>query len=251
MKKNRSDSNLLDNEKIRLQTFLAHCGVASRRASEKIILDGRVTVNDVVVTELGTKVSATDIVLVDGKKIALEENKRYVLLNKPTGYVCSSNDEKGRDSAIDLLKDSFSERLYNVGRLDMFSSGLIIFTNDGDFAAKLSHPSSELEKEYIVDSSLPLPRELAEEFMHGVRVDGVFYKCKFAKELNSHRMQIVLIEGKNREIRRVFESKNVAIKRLVRVRIGNIEMNKLPPGEHRILTESEVKGLLSICKNVQ
>lgn len=251
MKKNRSDSNLLDNEKIRLQTFLAHCGVASRRASEKIILDGRVTVNDVVVTELGTKVSATDIVLVDGKKIALEENKRYVLLNKPTGYVCSSNDEKGRESAIDLLKDSFSERLYNVGRLDMFSSGLIIFTNDGDFAAKLSHPSSELEKEYIVDSSLPLPRGLAEEFMHGVRVDGVFYKCKFAKELNSHRMQIVLIEGKNREIRRVFESKNVAIKRLVRVRIGNIEMNKLPPGEHRILTESEVKGLLSICKNVQ
>ncbi len=251
MKKNRSDSNLLDNEKIRLQAFLAHCGVASRRASEKIILDGRVTVNDVVVTELGTKVSATDIVLVDGKKIALEENKRYVLLNKPTGYVCSSNDEKGRDSAIDLLKDSFSERLYNVGRLDMFSSGLIIFTNDGDFAAKLSHPSSELEKEYIVDSSLPLPRGLAEEFMHGVRVDGVFYKCKFAKELNSHRMQIVLIEGKNREIRRVFESKNVAIKRLVRVRIGNIEMNKLPPGEHRILTESEVKGLLSICKNVQ
>ena len=251
MKKNRSDSNLLDNEKIRLQAFLAHCGVASRRASEKIILDGRVTVNDVVVTELGTKVSATDIVLVDGKKIALEENKRCVLLNKPTGYVCSSNDEKGRDSAIDLLKDSFSERLYNVGRLDMFSSGLIIFTNDGDFAAKLSHPSSELEKEYIVDSSLPLPRGLAEEFMHGVRVDGVFYKCKFAKELNSHRMQIVLIEGKNREIRRVFESKNVAIKRLVRVRIGNIEMNKLPPGEHRILTESEVKGLLSICKNVQ
>lgn len=242
---------MLDNEKIRLQAFLAHCGVASRRASEKIILDGRVTVNDVVVTELGTKVSATDIVLVDGKKIALEENKRYVLLNKPTGYVCSSNDEKGRDSAIDLLKDSFSERLYNVGRLDMFSSGLIIFTNDGDFAAKLSHPSSELEKEYIVDSSLPLPRGLAEEFMHGVRVDGVFYKCKFAKELNSHRMQIVLIEGKNREIRRVFESKNVAIKRLVRVRIGNIEMNKLPPGEHRILTESEVKGLLSICKNVQ
>ena len=251
MKKNRSDSNLLDNEKIRLQAFLAHCGVASRRASEKIILDGRVTVNDVVVTELGTKVSATDIVLVDGEKIALEENKRYVLLNKPTGYVCSSNDEKGRDSAIDLLKDSFFFFLYNVGRLDMFSSGLIIFTNDGDFAAKLSHPSSELEKEYIVDSSLPLPRGLAEEFMHGVRVDGVFYKCKFAKELNSHRMQIVLIEGKNREIRRVFESKNVAIKRLVRVRIGNIEMNKLPPGEHRILTESEVKGLLSICKNVQ
>lgn len=170
-------------------------------------------------------------------------------MNKPAGYVCSNSDEQGRDSAIDLLKEYYSERLYNVGRLDMFSSGLIIFTNDGDFAARLSHPSSELEKEYIVDSSLPLPRNLAEEFMHGVRIDGVFYKCKFAKELNSHRMQIVLIEGKNREIRRVFESRNVAIKRLVRVRIGNVEMNKLAPGGHRDLTQEEVKGLLAICRN--
>lgn len=237
------------NDEIRLQAFLAHCGVASRRASEKIILDGRVSVNGQVVTELGTKVTSDDKVLVDGKPVKLEENKRYVLLNKPAGYVCSNSDEQGRDSAIDLLKEYYSERLYNVGRLDMFSSGLIIFTNDGDFAARLSHPSSELEKEYIVDSSLPLPRNLAEEFMHGVRIDGVFYKCKFAKELNSHRMQIVLIEGKNREIRRVFESRNVAIKRLVRVRIGNVEMNKLAPGAHRDLTQEEVKGLLAICRN--
>ncbi len=237
------------NDEIRLQAFLAHCGVASRRASEKIILDGRVSVNGQVVTELGTKVTSDDKVLVDGKPVKLEENKRYVLLNKPAGYVCSNSDEQGRDSAIDLLKEYYSERLYNVGRLDMFSSGLIIFTNDGDFAARLSHPSSELEKEYIVDSSLPLPRNLAEEFMHGVRIDGVFYKCKFAKEMNSHRMQIVLIEGKNREIRRVFESRNVAIKRLVRVRIGNVEMNKLAPGGHRDLTQEEVKGLLAICRN--
>lgn len=237
------------NDEIRLQAFLAHCGVASRRASEKIILEGRVSVNGQVVTELGTKVTSDDIVLVDGKPVKLEENKRYVLLNKPAGYVCSNSDEQGRDSAIDLLKEYYSERLYNVGRLDMFSSGLIIFTNDGDFAARLSHPSSELEKEYIVDSSLPLPRNLAEEFMHGVRIDGVFYKCKFAKELNSHRMQIVLIEGKNREIRRVFESRNVAIKRLVRVRIGNVEMNKLAAGGHRDLTQEEVKGLLAICRN--
>lgn len=237
------------NEPVRLQAYLAHCGVASRRASEQIILDGRVSVNGKVVVELGTKVLPTDKVLVDDKEIFLEENKRYVLLNKPAGFICSSNDEKGRQSALDLLKDSYSERLYNVGRLDMFSSGLILFTNDGEFAKKLSHPSSELEKEYIVDSSLPLPRNLAEEFMHGVRVDGVFYKCKFAKELNSHRMQIVLIEGKNREIRKVFESRQVAIKRLVRVRIGNIEMNKLAPGEHRDLTAQEIKELLAICKN--
>lgn len=242
---------MLANDEIRLQVYLAHCGVASRRASEKIILDGRVSVNGQIVKELGTKVKIDDKVCVDEKPIILEENKRYVLLNKPAGYVCSSNDEKGRDKAIDLLKTSYSERLYNVGRLDMFSSGLIIFTNDGDFAAILSHPSSELEKEYIVDSSLPLPKNLAQDFMHGFRIDGVFYKCKFAKELNSHRMQIVLVEGKNREIRRVFQAHDVAIKKLVRVRIGNIEMNKLAPGSFRDLTPDEVKGLLAICKSQQ
>lgn len=235
-------------EETRLQAFLAHCGVASRRAAEQIIADGRVTVNGQVVTAMGTKVTDKDVVTVDGRQVHLEQIKRYVLLNKPQGVVCTSSDEKGRATAVDILKDTYSERLYNVGRLDMFSSGLILFTNDGDFAAKLSHPSSELEKEYIVDSSLPLPRNLAEEFTHGMRIDGVFYKCKFAKELNSHRIQIVLIEGKNREIRRVFESKQIAIKRLVRVRIGNIQMNGLAPGAFRELEPSEVKNLLDLCK---
>ena len=110
-----------------------------------------------------------------------------MLLNKPAGYVCSLSDEKGRPVAADLLKDTYSERLYNVGRLDMFSSGLIIFTNDGNFAATLSHPSAELEKEYIVDTSTPLPRNLAQDFMKGIRVDGVFYKCRDAEELNARR----------------------------------------------------------------
>ncbi len=169
MKKKKRGSYLRDNflqnentnEEIRLQAFLAHCGVASRRASEKIILDGRVSVNGSVVTELGTKVKSDDKVLVDGKEIHLEEAKRYVLLNKPAGYVCSQSDEKGRSVAVDLLKEKYSERLYNVGRLDMFSHGAIIFTNDGDFAAKLSHPSAEIEKEYVVESTLPLPKFLA------------------------------------------------------------------------------------------
>ena len=134
-------------EPIRLQAFLAHAGVASRRASEKIITDGRVTVNGEAVTELGTKVTVKDTVCVDGKPVALEAAKRYVLLNKPAGYVCSQSDEKGRPCAVDLLKSAYSERLYNVGRLDMYSQGAILFTNDGDFAARLSHPSAEIEKE--------------------------------------------------------------------------------------------------------
>lgn len=234
---------------MRLQLFMARSGVASRRGSEAIIQAGRVSVNGKVVTELGTKVSPHDEILVDGKKISLEEEKRYVLLNKPAGYVCSLADEKDRPVAADLLKEAYAERLYNVGRLDMFSSGLIIFTNDGEFAAKLSHPSAELEKEYIVDTSTAMPLNLAKDFMNGVRVDGVFYRCREAVELNSHRMRIVLIEGKNREIRRVFESREVGIKRLMRVRIGCIGVGNLQYGQFRNLTQEEVKSLLKLCKN--
>lgn len=237
------------NDEIRLQAFLAHCGVASRRASEKIILDGRVSVNGNVVTELGTKVSLSDKVQVDGKEIHLEKSKRYVLLNKPLGYVCTQQDEKGRPVAVDLLKDKYKERLYNVGRLDMFSHGAIIFTNDGDFAAKLSHPSAEIEKEYIVETSLPLPRYLAEDFRHGIRIENVFYKAKDAEEINSHKMRVVLVEGKNREIRRVFESYDAAIRNLVRVRIGNVQLGNLKDGESRDLTRSEISGLKDLCKN--
>ena len=232
----------------RLQAFLAHAGVASRRASEKIILAGRVSVNGSVVTELGTKVREGDKVFVDGKQVFAEEAKRYVLLNKPVGYVCSMADEKGRPVASYLLKDKYKERLYNVGRLDMFSCGLVIFTNDGNFAKKISHPSAEIEKEYVVDTSLPLPRTLAADFEKGIRVDGVFYKAKSARELNSHRMAVVLLEGKNREIRNVFASKEIGIKRLSRVRIGNVETGNLKPGEFRNLTEKEVLGLLKLCK---
>ena len=228
---------------------MALCGVASRRASEAIIAEGRVSVNGATVTEPGTKVTKTDTVCVDGKEIAFEETKRYVLLNKPAGYVCSMSDEKGRLVAADLLKDAYSERLYNVGRLDMFSSGLILFTNDGDFAAKLSHPSAELEKEYIVDTSLPMPRSLAQDFMDGVRVDNVFYRCKEAVELNSHRMRIVLVEGKNREIRRVFESREIGIKSLMRIRIGCVGVGGLQYGQFRDLTQAEVASLLKLCKN--
>lgn len=245
----QSNNQNIQKEEMRLQQYMARCGVASRRASEEVITAGRVTVNGNPVTTLGTKVSVNDEVCVDGKKISLEETKRYIILNKPAGYVCSSADEKGRPIALDLLKEKYSERLYNVGRLDMFSSGLIIYTNDGDFAARLSHPSAELEKEYIVDTSTAMPRELADDFMKGIRVDGVFYKCVDAVELNSHRMRIILAEGKNREIRRVFESREVGIKRLMRIRIGCVGVGELQFGQFRELTQDEVKALLKLCKN--
>jgi 23S rRNA pseudouridine2605 synthase len=228
----------------RLQLYLARCGVASRRASEEIILAGRVSVNGERVTVLGTKVAEGDTVCVDGKEIKPEAVLRYVLLNKPAGYVCSSADEKGRAVAADLLSSRYSERLYNVGRLDMFSAGLIIFTNDGNFAAKVSHPSSQIEKEYIVETSLSLPRDLVEQFAKGIRIDGVFYKAGDIEELSSHRVRVVLVEGKNREIRRVFEHFGSTIKRLTRIRIGSIAICGLQAGESRELTRGEVESLL-------
>ena len=254
MKKKQRGSSLQDSkenstEKLyRLQHYISLCGVASRRASEVIIADGRVEVNGEKVLNPAVKVTLKDKVFVDGKQIFPEETKRYILLNKPAGYVCTSSDEKGRPIAADLLKSTYSERLYNVGRLDMFSSGLIIFTNDGEFARTLSHPSAELEKEYIVEASTSMPRYLASEFEKGVRIDNVFYKCQSCSELNSRKMRIVLIEGKNREIRKVYEHFNTNIKSLDRVRIGSVSKENLESGKFRELTQSEVKSLLRLCK---
>lgn len=236
-----------DKDEVRLQVFLAHCGVASRRASEQIILDGRVSVNGTVITELGTKVTASDVVAVDGKQVFQEEKKRYVLLNKPAGFVCSASDEKGRKVAADLIQGAFRERLYNVGRLDMYSKGMIFFTNDGEFARILSHPSSQLEKEYIVETSQDVPDDFPARFERGIRVNNVFYRCLRCEILRPRKIKIVLIEGKNREIRTVLESVGLGTHSLVRVRIGSVYLDDLRPGDFRELSEREVRSLLQSC----
>ena len=229
---------------IRLQVYLARCGVASRRASENLILNGRVSVDGKIVTELGTKVSGKEKICLDGKQIFPEAEKRYILLNKPEGYVCSLADEKDRPIAASLLKDTYTERLYNIGRLDMLSGGAILFTNDGDFSAKVEHPSSEIEKEYEVITVFEYPDEVLQKFLRGVRIEGVFYKALSAERISKNKMRIVLIEGKNREIRRVLKFFNIKIKKLTRVRIGCVRLSDLPSGKHRPLTSEEIKGLL-------
>ena len=231
---------------MRLQVYLAHAGVASRRACEKIIAEGRVFVNGTLVTDMGSKVRTGDTVLLDGKPVHPEARKCYVLLNKPAGFVCTLSDEKGRPTAADLLKETYSERLYNIGRLDMFSSGAILFTNDGDFAAKIEHPSAQIEKEYVIETTQDFPPELLTRFERGIRVDGIFYKCRSAAAINRRKLRIVLVEGKNREIRRVLDSFNCTIKRLVRVRIGTLELGTLKAGEFRNLTANERHALLEL-----
>ena len=240
------DNGKSDKQEMRLQVYLAHAGVASRRACEKIIAEGRVSVNGTLVTDMGNKVRTGDTVLLDGKPVHPEARKCYVLLNKPAGFVCTLSDEKGRPTAADLLKETYSERLYNIGRLDMFSSGAILCTNDGDFAAKIEHPSAQIEKEYVIETTQDFPPELLTRFERGIRVDGIFYKCRSAAAVNRRKLRIVLVEGKNREIRRVLDSFNCTIKRLVRVRIGNLELGALKAGEFRDLTAKERQALLEL-----
>ncbi|QQO08165.1 pseudouridine synthase [Breznakiella homolactica] len=229
---------------LRLQLFLARAGAASRRASEQLILDGRVSVNGERVTVLGTKVSPEDTVCLDGRRLFLEDRKHYLVLNKPPLYICSSYDPEGRRLARELLPADIQERLYNVGRLDYRSSGLILFTNDGEFAARISHPSRGIEKEYLVDSTVPVPDTVLDQFRRGVEIEGETYRCLDIERLGRKSLRIVLIEGKNREIRRVFSHFHLHPERLHRIRIGPVHIGTLQEGESRRLTGAEINELM-------
>jgi 23S rRNA pseudouridine2605 synthase len=227
----------------RLQVVLAHAGVASRRASESLIAQGRVSVNGKPVTVPGTKVSPHDEVRLDGKLISAETKTHYLALNKPPEYLCSSSDPFGRRLALELLPPGIPERLYNVGRLDYLSSGLVFFTNDGDFTARLSHPSSGIEKEYLVESTVAVPDAFTEEFTAGVLIEGQLYKAAKVEKTGRKSLRIVLIEGKNREIRRVFSHFHLHPCLLRRVRIGPVPLGDLGEGKTRPLTENELRLL--------
>ncbi|MDR0323420.1 MAG: rRNA pseudouridine synthase [Treponema sp.] len=227
---------------IRLQVFLSRAGIASRRAAEGIIAQGRVSVNGSIITSQGSKVEEGDTILLDGKPLQLENCYHYLVLNKPPGYICSSSDPQGRPLALDLLPKT-KERLYSVGRLDFLSCGLIFFTNDGNFANSLGHPKLELEKEYVVEASGPIPDSTIEAFNNGITVEDVFYKAKSAIRTGRKSLRIVLIEGKNREIRRVFSHFHLHPTLLRRVRIGPVLLFDLPEGTSRSLTKNEIEKL--------
>lgn len=226
-------------EEIRLQLWLSRAGVASRRQAEKMILAGRVSVEGALVNELGTKVRIDAKVSLDGKILRLESRHIYVVLNKPAGYLSSMSDPEGRKIAIDLIK-AFPERIYNVGRLDQWSSGLLLFTNDGEFARGLSHPSSQIEKEYEVQTDIPIPEAFYSAFYRGIIIDKVNYKAKSIRRLGDRLARIVLIEGKNREIRRVLEAYDLRALSLRRIRIGELLLGDLKEGCYRELSKEEV-----------
>jgi 23S rRNA pseudouridine2605 synthase len=227
----------------RLQVFLAHAGIASRRAAEGLIAAGRVKVNGELVREQGTRVFPGDTVLLDGNPVKAESRLHYIALNKPSGYICSSNDPQKRPLALELLPPGIAERLYNIGRLDFLSSGLILFTNDGDFASRLGHPGSELEKEYRVEATGLIPGTLCDAFLSGISIDGVIYKASEVEKTGRKSLRIVLIEGKNREIRRVFSHFHLHPARLCRVRIGPVLLGDLAEGKTRPLNTQELEEL--------
>jgi len=228
-----------------LQVFLSHAGVASRRAAEDIIAQGRVSVNGITIKTQGSKVNDGDIVLLDGKEINLENQRLYLALNKPAGFLCTSNDPQGRPIALNLLPQK-NLRLYSVGRLDFQSCGLIFFTNDGDFAGFLGHPGCGIEKEYIVEATGIIPDSVIEAFNYGIKIEEVYYKAKTAERTGRKSLRIVLIEGKNREIRRVFSHFHLHPALLRRVRIGPVHLGDLKEGASRPLTDGEIAALRSV-----
>ena len=237
-------------EEMRLQKYLASCGVASRRKCEELILEGKVEVNGNFVTELGTKINPEkDEVKYNGNVVKLEEEKIYILLNKPIGYVTTAKEQFGRDMVLDLVK--VNKRIVPVGRLDMYTSGALILTNDGEFVNKLTHPSHEIDKTYNVTLKGIVTKEDIENLKNGVEIDDGYItkpaKAKILKideEKKISRVQITIHEGKNRQVRKMCESVGRKVLALHRSKIGKIGVKDIELGKWRYLKDREIQELL-------
>jgi len=230
---------------VRLQKFLAQAGIASRRASETIIRDGRVEVNGREVTKQGIKIDPiADVISVDGQMIQPLRH-HYVAVHKPRGVLCTRKDERKRTILGDLLPPDWD--LKPVGRLDRDSEGLIFATNDGEFALRVTHPRYEVTKVYEVEVEGKVSHQVLRLFTKGVMHHEMMLRAKKASLLSSNRSRSVikmeLTEGKNREIRRMFATQNMKVIRLVRAQIGNVKLGELPAGKWRTLTKTEIESL--------
>jgi 23S rRNA pseudouridine2605 synthase/23S rRNA pseudouridine2604 synthase len=228
---------------MRLQKFLSHAGICSRRKGEEYIREGRIRVNNRVVTELGTKVDPDkDRVEFDGKSVALESESVYIVLNKPKGYVTSC-DHPGEKIVLDLI--DIPQRVYPVGRLDKDSTGLLILTNDGGLHQRLSHPSFDHEKEYDVTVSRHITDGSLQRIAQGLPMMGTKTRPAKIRRLSSRRFRIILKEGRNRQIRRMVRKVGNRVTELRRIRVSKIKLGSLAQGAWRNLTEKEKKELLT------
>lgn len=237
----------------RLQKVIANSGYCSRRKAEELILAGKVYVDGEKVTELGTKVSGSEVIVVDGVTLQKEIKKVYYLLNKPSGYICSLNDEKGRNVVTDLIETK--ERIYPVGRLDYDTTGLLILTNDGEFANILMHPSNEVEKVYKATIDSILTTEEIYALKDGIVVDDIKVvpsRVKIRKKNTNKNTQVVeigIVEGRNHIVKRIFEEMGHKVIKLKREKYAFLGLDEMPVGSYRTLTINEVKKLYNLKKN--
>ncbi len=235
----------------RLQKVIAHAGVASRRKAEELIVQGKVTVNGKVVKELGTKVSSNDKVEVEGVPI-VKEQPVYYLLYKPRGVISSVKDDKGRKVVTDFLPE-VEERIFPIGRLDYDTSGVLLLTNDGDFANLLMHPSYQIDKVYVVKTKGIPSSDQLKSFKKGINVEGERLKAVHAKVMSTDQkkntaiVQVILHEGKNRQVRKMFDAIGIPVDKLKRERYGFITLDGMNAGDFRPLKPHEVKKLRQLA----
>ena len=247
MKKNIKD------DEVRINRFLASCGIASRRAADQLILDGRVMVNGTVITKPGIMVSPSrDEVIVDGQRFAQPEARKvYILFNKPRNVITTNSDEKNREMVLDFI--DVKERIFPVGRLDRKTTGVILLTNDGTLAHKLMHPSSNVKKEYIAVLAEKFTPNLLQQLTGGMRLKDTGEKvspCK-AKILDDGLQVLLSIhEGKNHQVRRMFETLGFEVKRLERVAYAGLQAGELRRGEWRYLSRNEVQELYKLTESL-
>ncbi|WP_295779099.1 pseudouridine synthase [Intestinibacter sp.] len=237
---------------MRINKYIALCGVASRRKAEELILAGKIKVNDNIVTELSYQVDEeNDVVKVDDKIIKEENKLVYILLNKPEGYITTVKDQFDRESVLDLVTD-IKERVYPIGRLDYETSGLLLLTNDGDLTYKLTHPKHEVDKTYVARVKGKLTPDEIKMFKSGLKIEDYVTApaklkvIRYDEKTNVSLLEIKIHEGKNRQVRKMCKAINHPVLRLKRTAMGKIRIGECEIGKYRYLTEDEVKYLKSI-----
>jgi len=227
----------------RLQKLIAQAGICSRREAEKIILAGRVTIDGKIIRELGAKADSNQKICVDGKPLTFNDEKIYLLLNKPRGYVSTVKDERGRKTILQLLGENFNQRVYPVGRLDLNSEGLIILTNDGDLTNALIHPRFEIKKTYRAKIFGTITEEKLDKLRAGIELDDGLTAPAEVYLLGENLVEITIHEGRNRQVRRMFAAIGCDVKRLRRIKFANLTLDGLKVGKFRELTAEEISML--------
>jgi 23S rRNA pseudouridine2605 synthase len=237
----------------RLNKIIADAGIASRRAADQLILEGRVSVDGEVITELGNKFDPEICdIKVDGESLSISKSKTYLAFHKPAGVISTMSDPEGRSNLGDFFKDR-KDRLYHVGRLDKDSEGLILLTNDGELAHRATHPSYGLEKRYLVEIEGEFNKQISDQLLQGVRLeDGLARAVKViharAVSRNHHWVEITIHEGRYHIIRRLIESLGLKVLRLIRLDFGPISLGDMKPGRHRVLNSQEMTNLFNLLK---